>query len=226
MTDVPSDQQGYPGQESPRSDKSEFNKQRFMVEQMTARMSTATLVQVKKVTNKGEVEKTGFVDVLPLVNMIDGLGKTFKHGVVHNIPYFRIQGGASKAIIMDPKVGDIGVAIFADRDISSVKRNRKQSPPGSFRRFDMADGLFFPCFLGDKPTCYVRFTDDDKIIASPDDNKTTITIEKDKITMETETLAVYVQKTRIDLGKLNAPHAVMTADGPSEKVFAVIGESK
>jgi phage gp45-like len=39
--------------------------------------------------------------------------------------------------------------------------------------------------------------------------------------------AVYIRNNpdRIDLGKKDAPHAVMTADGPSLKVFAVIDEN-
>jgi len=163
MNDVPGGQQGYPGQQTHADDKTKASMHRFMTEQILARVNTAMLVLVKKVTNKGEVKEVGMVDVQPLAKMMDGEGNSFSHGVINDIPYFRLQGGKS-AVIIDPKAGDIGVAVFADRDISGVKRAKKEAPPGSFRRFDFADGLFFPCFLGGTPENFVRFKDDGTII--------------------------------------------------------------
>lgn len=159
-------EQGFPGQQMLSSDASEFNLQTFLIDRVLSRISTATLVKVVSVSTAGQVGPVGKVAVTPLVKMVDGNGKVFEHGKLHNLPYFRLQGGNGKAIIMDPKAGDIGIAIFADRDISSVKKNKKTSPPGSYRRFDMADGLYIGGFLGETPTCYIRFTDDNKIIAS------------------------------------------------------------
>lgn len=213
----------YPGRHTPATPASEHSVREFHIQQVLSRARFATLVQVKKVTNTGTVEKTGTVDVIPLVNMQDGQGKNFKHVQMYNLPYFRL-GAGDKAVIMDPKVDDIGIAVFADRDISTVKKTRKQGPPGSRRRNSMADGLFIGIYLGDKPKCYVRFTDDDKIIVSPDEAKTIIQIEKDKIKLKAQPLAIYLRPTRIDLGKLDAPYAVVTSAGDSQKVFAVISE--
>lgn len=165
MTSSPN-QQGFPGQQTLSSDTEGFNNDAYLIERMLARVSTATLVTVKSVTTTGQVAPVGMVGVQPMVKLADGAGKVFDHGKLHNLPYFRLQGGGTKAVIMDPKVGDIGIAIFADRDISSVKKNKKASAPGSWRRFDMADGLYIGGFLGGTPTCYIRFTDDDKIILS------------------------------------------------------------
>src|SRR5665647_228612 len=162
------------------SQTSDFNAHQFMIEQGLNRMSKVAIVQITKVTAKGEAAPTGVVSVVPLVKMQDALGNVHAHGAIHNLAYFRLQGGANKAIIMDPKVGDIGVAVFADRDISAAKKKNAawdgtrsatdaQTPPGSFRKHDMADGMFFGCFLGGKPTCRIQFTDDDKIIFTPDD---------------------------------------------------------
>jgi phage gp45-like len=53
----------------------------------------------------------------------------------------------------------------------------------------------------------------------------TLNVKDGEISAKVVALAIYVTPTRIDLGKKNAPHAVVTVDGPSEKVFAVIGES-
>ena len=54
--------------------------------------------------------------------------------------------------LIDPTQGDIGLAIFADRDISSVRANRAQANPGSYRRFDMADGVYIGGILNGMPT--------------------------------------------------------------------------
>jgi hypothetical protein len=174
----------YPGQEHDYTQADEYSAHQFMMEQVTARVSNATLVQVKKVTTNGQVAPVGFVDVLPLVKMQDSTGTVRSHGVVHSLPYFRLQGGSGKAVIMDPKVGDIGIAIFADRDISTVKKTKKESAPGSFRKSSMADGMFLGCFLGEKPTCYVQFTDDNKIILSPDDGTSIATFEAGRTTIK------------------------------------------
>ena len=214
----------YPLQQTPEVPNSLFTAVRYTIERILSKVSTASLVQVTKVTNKGEVKEVGQVNVKPLVNMMDGIGTNYKHGEINNLIYFRLQGG-SKAVILDPKVGDIGVAVFADRDISNVKKNKKQSPPGSYRRFDAADGMFFPCFLGEKPTCYVQFTDDDHIKISPDDGKTYVEVQKDWVHLQVTGQSVHLRPGRVDLGKLDAPHAVMTVDGPSLRVFAVIDES-
>lgn len=148
---------GYNGFQRPGSASSEFNALAFLVQAMMNGMATATLVKVKGVTNSGGVSPVGYVDIQPMVNLVDGIGTAVPHGTVYKCPYQRIQGGAN-AIIMDPEVGDIGVAVFADRDISSATANKAPANPGSSRRFDMADGLYFGGFLNAVPTQYVQFS--------------------------------------------------------------------
>ncbi len=176
--------EGVPGWQTHPDYMSEHAQQRFMIEQILGEISTATLVKVTKVENKGEVKAVGKVQVLPLVNMTDGRGNKQEHEPINDIPYWRYQGGSSKAIIMDPKVGDIGILVSADRDTSAVRKSKKQANPGSFRRFDPADGMFIGCMLGEKPTCYIQFTDDDKINMSPDNGTTVLSIEAGKITIK------------------------------------------
>ena len=180
------------------SQTSDFSAHLHMADQAIGRMSKAMLVQVKKATSKGEVAAPGQVNVLPMVKMQDALGNVHSHGSVNNLPYFRLQSG-TKGIIMDPKAGDIGLAIYADRDISAVKKNRKESQPGSFRQHDMADGMLFPSFLGDAPTCYIRFTDDNKIIISPDNGTTIVTIEAGKAQIKVGDMKFSMQSSRIDI---------------------------
>jgi hypothetical protein len=136
---------------------SEFNALSFLANQILSTRNVATLVQVKAVTNAGGLSPSGFVDVLPLVNQLDGAGNKTPHGVIHNLPYFRLHGG-DNAVILDPQVGDIGLAVFADRDISAVKATKAASNPGSKRRSDFADGLYVGGFLNGTPSQYVQFS--------------------------------------------------------------------
>lgn len=121
-------------------------------------MQTATLVRVEACTNDGELSPVGFVDVTPLVNQVDGAGNPTPHVTIFGLPYSRFQGGTS-AIILDPQAGDIGVAVFASRDISKVKSTKAQANPGSLRTYDFADGIYLGGLLNGTPTQYIRFTD-------------------------------------------------------------------
>jgi hypothetical protein len=114
------------------------------------------LVRVVAVSNDGGVSPVGTVDVQPLVNQMSGDRKPTPHGTVYGVPYFRLQGGTD-AVILDPKVGDIGMCAFASRDISAVKVAKAPANPGSFRMYDWADGLYFGGLLNGAPTQYVRF---------------------------------------------------------------------
>ena len=134
----------------------------FVIEAVLSKLNTVTLVKVVSCTNSGDLSPVGFVDVQPMVHQMTGDRKPIKHGVIHNVPYFRIQGGAN-AVIIDPQKGDIGMCAFASRDISSIKKNKGASPPPSHRTFDWADGLYLGGFLNGTPSQYVQFSDGIKI---------------------------------------------------------------
>ncbi|WP_258956167.1 Gp138 family membrane-puncturing spike protein [Achromobacter aegrifaciens] len=138
----------------------------FVIGQALARLSTSTVVRVVAVTNAGGLAPVGFVDVQPLVNQLDGAGNAVPHGVLHHLPYFRLQGGTD-AVILDPKVGDLGIAVFASRDISAVKASKAQANPGSWRSYDMADGLYVGGLLNGTPVQYVQFTAGGINVVSP-----------------------------------------------------------
>lgn len=157
---------GYTGQQNPTDTTGEFNSSLAIARSVTARMSTATEVQVVSVTNSGGLSPVGFVDVQPLVNQVDGAGKSTPHGILHRLPYFRLQGGTD-AVILDPKVGDIGIAVFADHDISAVNNAKAQANPGSGRRFDMADGMYIGGVLNGKPEQYIQFNTEGIHVHSP-----------------------------------------------------------
>ncbi|MDE2434744.1 MAG: hypothetical protein KGM49_00655 [Sphingomonadales bacterium] len=123
-----------------------------VVRQLMNRMATATLVKVKKVS-------ADTVDVQPMVHQIDGDGKATDHGTIHAIPWFALRAGNS-AVLLKPKVGDIGLAIFCHSDISKVKKTKAPATPGSRRRFDWADALYLGGFLGPTPTQFITVDDD------------------------------------------------------------------
>lgn len=172
---------GYPGWRGLSSDNSRFNATWFLIQQALRLIHTATLVQVKACTNSGGLSPIGTVDVLPLVNMIDGLGQAQKHATVFGLPYFRLQGGSS-AVILDPVQNDVGLAVIADRDISTVKGSLAQSNPGSRRKFSFSDGIYLGSVLSNvAPTQYVQFTSSG--INLTDKNGNTLVMDTNGITI-------------------------------------------
>ncbi|WP_230975690.1 Gp138 family membrane-puncturing spike protein [Acetobacter garciniae] len=116
-------------------------------------------VQVLSVEGVG-LNPVGFVDVQPLVHQQDGAGRTTPRGIIHNVPYIRLQGG-TRAIICDPAVGDIGYIIISGRDISNVKANRAAAAPGSFRQHDYADAVYIGGLLNAAPSEYIGWVGED-----------------------------------------------------------------
>ena len=145
---------------------SEVGRMNYLLQAALSGLRVAMPVKVVKVTNAGGVSAIGQVDVQPLVSAVDGSGKAWPHGIIHNVPYMRIQGG-SNGIILDPVVGDIGIASVCDRDISTVKNTGKVSAPGSNRKNDMSDMVYLMTIIGAAPTQYIEFNSTGITIHSP-----------------------------------------------------------
>jgi hypothetical protein len=144
----------------------DLTRMKFLIQAFMATVRTTTLVKVVAVTNAGDVAPVGTVDVQPLVNQTDGAGNITPLPVLYGLPYLRIQGGTN-AVILDPQVGDIGVAVFGDRDLSAVIATKAQAVPGSRRRHSLADGLYLGGMLNGTPQQYVRFTASGITVVSP-----------------------------------------------------------
>lgn len=159
--------ENYSGFDALPTGTSEWNQMDFAVRQILAGVKTAELVLVEAVRPPGgELAPVGFVDVRPMVAQLDAKGQAVPHGTIYNLPYTRIQGGAN-AVVIDPQPGDIGIAVFCGRDISSVKQTKKPGNPGSLRKFDWADGVYIGGTLNGTPTQYIRFTAEGIEIVSP-----------------------------------------------------------
>lgn len=159
MPDQPSPNAGagYRGFQNPDTGATDFGTLSFIIRAILSEMATTTLVKVMAVTNAGSLAAPGTVDILPLVNMLDGANNAYPHRVVYGCPYMRWQGGTNM-IVLDPQVGDIGIAVFASRDISSVIANKGQANPGSRRQYSMADGLYLGSVLNPIATQFIQFS--------------------------------------------------------------------
>lgn len=160
-----------------------------MFESNLSRLQTSLPVRVDAVY-PGALGPVGLVDITVLVAQVGGDGATLPGVSVPNVPYFRLQGG-SNAVIIDPKPGDIGMAAFCSRDISAVKNARAAAPPGSARRYDPSDAMYFGGFLNSTPTQYIQFTDGGIVVHSP----ASVTIDAPTVTVNAATSATVTSPT-------------------------------
>ena len=100
----------------------------------------------------------GYLSVRPMVFMIDGSNNNYERATITNVPFFRLQAGGN-AVILNPKVGDIGLIAYCERDISMVKRSKQQAAPNSRRQFNINDAVYLGGMLNGAPTQYIQFLD-------------------------------------------------------------------
>ena len=113
------------------------------------------IVRVLK-TYGGGVGAAPTVDVMPLVNQVDGLGNATNHAPIYGLPVSRVHSG-NGAIISDPVAGDDFVLSIPDRDISKYLASGQQSSPDSKRRSSLSDGILHHAVRSPQPTQYVMF---------------------------------------------------------------------
>lgn len=154
-----SDQQAYRSIGTVPDGNDEWNRINAAVRSVTNGMATMTLVRVTAVRGR-------LVDIVPIVAQTDGAGNAVAHGTIHNAPVWRYQAGGV-AVVVDPVVGDVGLALFAHSDISTAKATGKDSPAGSKRRFDWGDAVYLGGLFGEPPTQFVRIAGDGVTLTSP-----------------------------------------------------------
>lgn len=163
--------QSFFGQQGVHATGGEGNTRAFQNRQHGASVRTGVVVKVKAV-HGGGTGPAPTVDLEIQVDQMDGVGIRTPHGVINDIPCMRIQGGGN-AIIMDPRVGDVGYLVVADRDISSVKANKgERSGPGSRRRHNLSDGVYMGAMLNPaNPSQWVQWRDDGITIRDKNGNE-------------------------------------------------------
>lgn len=141
------------GHRTPYSAMSYGNATNYLMERFTDQMATAVPCTVQAVY-KGST--TGYVDVLPLVGTIDGKKQYVPPVTLYHLPYCRIQGGMA-ALIIDPVVGDKGIAVFMSSDTSGVEAGTSEpQQPASYRKFSQSDGYYIGGFLNQQPSTFVE----------------------------------------------------------------------
>ena len=144
------------GQKKPNTAGSEYNALQFMIQNAMQGISTAIPVQVQAV-------KGLFVDVLPLVSSVDGYGQAVEPTTLFHLPVFRYHAGVG-AVILDPVIGDKGLAVFAQADSSNVQTGTDTpQQPGSFRKHSMSDGFYIGGFHNAAPSVYIEIKQDGTI---------------------------------------------------------------
>lgn len=137
----------------------QYNQLSFLMRtMMNKELNTAIPVKVTKVmAGDGSV---GYVQALPLVNDMDAQGNAVDVPIIPSLPYFRLQGG-KVAVITDPIVGDIGIAVFAQKDTSNVVAGTSEPvQAGTFRKFSMSDGWYIGGFLNQNPETFLQLNQD------------------------------------------------------------------
>lgn len=136
---------------------SEYNAMSFMIDQqIKAAVHTAIPVKIVKVDGQ-------YVDALPLVTQVDGFGEAVQPTTLFHLPFIRYQGGIA-AVIIDPVPGDIGLALFAQSDISTVVQGTTEpQQPGSFRKHSMSDGVVLVGLVNKPPTVFIEIKQDNTV---------------------------------------------------------------
>lgn len=145
------------GMENINTSSSDYNALSFIIQQaIRQQVNTAIVCKVMRVSGN-------YVDVLPLVTQIDGFGEVVNPTTLFKLPFMRYHGGVC-AVKLDPVVGDIGLAIFAQKDCSSVGVGTTEpQKPASFRENTMANGFYVGGFLNQEPSCYIELSQNGSI---------------------------------------------------------------
>lgn len=138
---------------NPNKGNSTLNTLWTMMDNAISRVFTAMPVQVLSVDTDKRI-----LDVMPMLSMLDNEGQAVDHAQISNIPYVRQQAG-DYGIILDPKIGDKGLVVFASRDISNVVANRTKHIPASYRKHSISDAVYIGSLLNEEPKTWLKITE-------------------------------------------------------------------
>lgn len=187
-------------------DSSDLNRLEFLIKVLQRDMSTAIPVIITAV-QAGDTNAAGYVDARPLVAQLDAWGNALPMATLHHLPYFRLQAGRA-GIVLDPVPGDIGLAVFAQSDCSTLKQGQKETAqPGSWRKFDQADGFYIGGFINTQIDTYVRLAQDGSVKITAPGN---VTIDAPTVTYSGDIICggfSYLGHTHTGVhGETSTPH--------------------
>ena len=182
---------------------SEMNAQIAIIETLIKqRVNTCIPVRVDSVEKARDGSGARYVSATPLICQTDHDGKALPMVTIPKLPYFRLQHG-SAAVICDPEVGDVGLAVFAKQDCSSLNGGAEPVAPGSFRSFDMSDGFYLGGFWGKTPKTYIWL----------DSQSETIKVKAKQLDVEVETFELNAQSVNLNVQgdfNVNCPKVKLT----------------
>lgn len=114
---------------------SDYNGLNFSILKEIAQINTAEFVIVMAVNE----DRT--LDIKPLLNALTPDNQSIEAATIYSIPYLRQQAGAN-GIILTPEVGDIGLVVYCQRDISGILSQKGQANPQSNRQYSNSDGVY------------------------------------------------------------------------------------
>ena len=187
-------------------DSSDLNRLEFLIKVLQRDMSTAIPVIITAV-QAGDTNAAGYVDARPLVAQLDAWGNALPMATLHHLPYFRLQAGRA-GIVIDPVPGDIGLAVFAQSDCSTLKQGQTETAqPGSWRKFDQADGFYIGGFINTQIDTYVRLAQDGSVKITAPGN---VTIDAPTVTYSGDIICggfSYLGHTHTGVhGETSTPH--------------------
>ena len=140
-----------------------LNSMEFFIRSLISQVESTSLpVVVTAVERKGEEAGAGYVTVKPLLQPRNNSGDGLEVTTIPKLPYFRLQHGKA-AIICDPKVGDIGLAVVAKQDISNINGSTTPKVPATYRKFDPSDSFYIGGFWGKAPEVFIHLEDEGTI---------------------------------------------------------------
>lgn len=113
---------------------------------MAANLAILQPVKITEIIDNGRL-----VNVQPLISQFDTTGKEIAiTEIISNIPYMQ-PFGANGRFAFAPAVGDTGILIACNWDITNYKKMGAAAPVASGRKFSWADGFFLPMGFNKQP---------------------------------------------------------------------------
>lgn len=130
----------------------EYESTAFPIQRILSQQNNVMPVSVKDCYRKdGRI----FVDIQVIIKQIDADGHGHSNTTIFEIPYLPLAGGGF-SIEIEPQAGDVGLAVFCDRDISSFKETFSESLPPSRRKNHSGDAIYLGAFAVPNPDFLIK----------------------------------------------------------------------
>lgn len=178
-------------------------------------VNVAIPVRVDSIIRPADSGGASYLSATPLIQQRSADGDALPAVSIPKLRWFRAQHGTA-AIICDPKPGDVGLAVFAHQDVSTLTGGNTPVVAGSYRNFDMSDGFYFGGFWGKKPTTFIRIEDSGNVdVTAP----VKVTVNTTDAVVNTKTCTVNASNSIT----FNSPKSRFTGDVIIDKTLSVSG---